>query len=89
LEAVFEGFGWRVISVDGHDFADIFRGIDAATSGHGKTGKPSIILSRTTKGAGVSFTAGTYKWHNGVASPDLLEIARKELNQTDAAGVRA
>lgn len=89
LEAVFEGFGWRVISVDGHDFADIFRGIDAAKSGHGKTGKPSIILSRTTKGAGVSFAAGTYKWHNGVASPDLLEIARKELNQTDAAGVRA
>lgn len=79
LPRVFEGFGWNVIEVDGNDFTDIFRGIDAATATKGRTGKPNVILSHTTKGHGVSFTSGSYKWHTGVATADQLEAARLEL----------
>lgn len=81
LEAVFKGFGWSVITIDGGDFTDIFRGIDAAKASQGRSGKPSVILSHTIKGAGISFTAGQHKWHNGVATPAQLETAAHELNQ--------
>jgi len=50
-------------------------------AGHrGVTGKPTVILARTEKGHGLTFTAGTYKWHNGVASADQLAAGqRKEV----------
>lgn len=81
LPAVLGGFGWNVISVNGNDFADVFRGLDEARGAQGVSGKPSVILSKTTKGQGVSFTAGHFKWHNGVATPEQLAEARRELHQ--------
>ncbi|WEV64314.1 transketolase [Bifidobacterium sp. ESL0732] len=80
LPSVFHGFGWNVIEIDGNDFTSILGGFDKAMANRG-SGKPSIILAKTTKGAGVSFTSGTYKWHNGVATPEQLAIARDELKQ--------
>lgn len=80
LPKVFEAFGWNVIIIDGSDFDDIFRGLDEAKATKGRTGKPNVILARTAKGHGVSFTSGTYKWHTGVATPEQLEVARRELS---------
>jgi transketolase len=79
LRAVFTGFGWAVHEIDGNDSIDIRRGFSAAEEGRGVTGRPSVILARTTKGHGVSFTKGTYRWHNGVADDDQLTAARTEL----------
>ena len=79
LPAVFTGFGWNVIDIDGHDFGQIFDAFDRVRAAHGESGRPTIILSRTAKGRGVSFTEGTYAWHNGVATPEQLQTARREL----------
>jgi transketolase len=79
LPAVFTGFGWDVIDIDGHDFTQIFDAFDQVREAHGRSGRPTIILSRTSKGRGVSFTEGTYAWHNGVATAEQLETARREL----------
>lgn len=79
LRAVFAGMGWNVLEIDGHDFTAIFSAFDTAEAGRGTAGKPTVILARTTKGQGVSFTAGTYKWHNGVATEEQLQIAAAEL----------
>ena len=81
LEAVFTAFGWNTISIDGHDLKQISDALEFASSYRGISGKPTVILSMTTKGQGVSFTQGTYKWHNGVATPEQLQIAREELQQ--------
>lgn len=87
LPSVFRGFGWHVIEINGNDFNDIFRGFDEASANRG-SGKPSVILARTTKGQGVSFTAGHYKWHNGVASKEELSKAFTELHQDqDGVGI--
>lgn len=86
LPGVFRGFGWQVIEIQGNDFKDIFRGFDQATANRG-SGRPSVILATTTKGKGVSFTAGHYKWHNGIASKEQLATAYQELHQ-DAKGAR-
>ncbi|WP_137845371.1 transketolase [Microbacterium sp. 2FI] len=79
LHAILTGFGWNVLSVDGHDFGDILGAYEAAVENASTSDKPTVILARTTKGHGLSFTSGTYKWHNGVATPEQLEIARREL----------
>ena len=79
LPAVFRGFGWNTISIDGHDFTQILPALDQAAGYRGVTGKPTVILARTEKGHGLSFTAGTYKWHNGVATAEQLATAKKEL----------
>lgn len=80
LAAVFAGFGWNVLTIDGHDFTQIASAFDAAAAGVG-SGKPTVILARTTKGKGISFTEGTYKWHNGIATDAQLEQAAAELRR--------
>ncbi len=79
LPAVFAGFGWNVISIDGHDFGQILDAFDQVRAHRGASDKPTMIISNTTKGRGISFTEGTYAWHNGVASAEQLQIARREL----------
>lgn len=81
LAAVFQGFGWNAIEIDGHSYDDIFSAFDEVAAARGVSGKPTVILARTTKGNGVSFTEGTYTWHNGVATEEQLDIARNELAQ--------
>lgn len=84
LERVFAGFGWNVVQIDGHDYGQIFDAYDAVTAARGGDGRPSVILARTSKGRGISFTEGTYRWHNGIATEEQLELARRELLQTDS-----
>ena len=85
LPAVFRGFGWNTISINGHDFTQILSALDQAAGHRGVTGKPTVILARTEKGHGLTFTAGTYKWHNGVANADELAAAKKELRDVEHA----
>lgn len=84
LAAVFAGFGWEPIMIDGHDFSDIRAALDTATAQRGRSGTPTVIIARTAKGHGISFTEGTYRWHNGVASAEELEIARRELGRQES-----
>lgn len=79
LPAIFRGFGWNVLTIDGHDFGAIF---DAYAQVHvlaEKNSMPTVIIARTAKGHGISFTRGTYAWHNGVANDEQLATARAEL----------
>ncbi|MGO1543557.1 MAG: transketolase [Gulosibacter sp.] len=84
LERVFTGFGWNAVTIDGHNYDEIIEQYDAAEAARGVAGKPTVIIARTTKGHGISFTAGTYKWHNGVATPEQLDAARSELLTEEA-----
>ncbi|WP_129785541.1 transketolase [Promicromonospora panici] len=79
LAAIFRGYGWNVIEIDGHDFAAIFAAFDEAGENARATTRPTVILAGTIKGQGISFTRGTYTWHNGVASEEQLATARAEL----------
>ncbi|MEY9775565.1 transketolase [Arthrobacter sp. MW3 TE3886] len=87
LGAVFGGFGWNVLEVDGHSFPAIVDTLERAQSLH-NSGRPTVILARTIKGKGISFTEGTYKWHNGVASAEQLELAATELKQNTEGALR-
>lgn len=86
LEQVLSGFGWDVRTIDGHDFGDILASFDAVSAARGTSGAPSAIIARTSKGRGISFTEGTYKWHNGVATEEQLATAHEELLGAMGAG---
>ena len=85
LGDVFRGFGWNVLTIDGHDFDEILTAFDSVELLRG-SGRPTVVLSMTVKGKGISFTEGTYNWHNGIASADQLAAAARELGITDSSG---
>ncbi len=55
LEEKWKAFGWVVIDVDGHNPSSILDALDRCDM---TTGKPSVIIAKTTKGKGVSFMEG-------------------------------
>ena len=78
LKQKLERFGWHVVEIDGHDFAQIRRALDEARS---VTDKPTCIVADTVKGKGVSFMeSDTVGWHGKTPSEAQLEDALKELS---------
>ena len=84
LPSILAGFGWNVINIDGHDFGEILAAYTTAEQNVIDTDRPTVILARTIKGRGLSFTEGTYSWHNGVASAEQLATAWNELQVEEA-----
>lgn len=79
LAAIYRGFGWDVVEVDGHDIAALRTVFGDARLRVGAAGKPLVVIAATTKGRGISFLEGRYEWHNGVATDEELATARAEL----------
>ncbi len=72
----FESFGWNTISIDGHDIGQI---ISAFTQAHRIKEQPTMIVAKTFKGRGVSFTENVDGWHGKAIPDEQLEQALKEL----------
>src|SRR5688572_16014490 len=71
-------FGWHVISIDGHDLPQI---LDAYQKARTIKGQPTIILARTLKGKGASFTENLPNWHGKPLSKEQMDKAIEELNR--------
>ena len=71
-------FGWHVISIDGHDLPQI---LDAYQKARTIKDQPTIILARTLKGKGVSFTENLPNWHGKPLSKEQMDKAFEELNR--------
>jgi len=70
----FTAFGWESVEVPGHDSAALF---DAVMQRKG--GKPLMVVSRTTKGKGVSYMENVPIWHYRSPNKQEYEQAVKEL----------
>lgn len=70
-------FGWDVIEVNGNDMADIVRALDAIDF---QGAKPHLIISRTTKGRGISCMENILKWHHGVPTEGEYQQSIAELD---------
>ena len=77
--APLEGFGWRVLEIDGHDFGQIIEACETARAAAG-SGIPTAILAKTVKGRGFSFTEGASAWHARAATADEVAAARVETD---------
>ncbi len=76
LNKKWEGFGWNVIEVDGHDFTQL---IDAFERARLVKGQPTVIIAHTVKGKGVSFMENNPDFHGKAPNPNEVKIALKEL----------
>lgn len=71
-----EAFGWEVFDIDGDNMGCIVEQLDAINFGNRK---PHLIISRTTKGRGISIMENVLKWHHGVPTEEEYRQAMSEL----------
>ena len=72
-----EAFGARVLTIDGHDLAEIDQAL--ATAGDLSGDQPTVVLARTIKGRGFSEVENENGWHGRPFPPDMAERAIAEL----------
>jgi transketolase len=82
LVAKWAAFGWRVLEVDGHDMASVVDVLERAREGDGR---PTVVISHTVKGKGVSFMEGHYYWHTRALTADEFATAMADLGEPVAA----
>ncbi len=76
IKEKFESFGWHALSIDGHDFKQIFDAFDAARA---ETERPTVIVAKTIKGKGVSFMEDQVGWHGKAPKEDEAKQAVEDL----------
>jgi len=76
IDEKFGAFGWNVLSINGHDYDEIFAAIDEAKL---MKNKPTLVLARTVKGKGVSFMENQAGWHGKAPSEEEAKKAVAEL----------
>jgi transketolase len=74
----FEGFGWEIIDIDGHNVKEIIKALEKARSSK----NPVLILAKTYKGKGVSFLENQEGWHGRALNKDELAKALNEIPET-------
>ncbi|MGH2692823.1 MAG: transketolase [Actinomycetota bacterium] len=74
--AKWRSFNWHVREIDGHDVGQILDALDEAEVVHDR---PTLIVSHTVKGKGVSFMELNSSWHGKAPDEEKLEAALKEL----------
>ncbi len=74
----FAAFGWNVVECDAHDFDSIEAAYQAARA---CKEKPTVIISHSTKGKGVSFMENNVAWHGAAPNAEQYEIAMRDLGE--------
>jgi len=72
----YRDFNWHVREIDGHDMAQVLDALDEAET---VADRPTLILSHTVKGKGVSWMELNPAWHGKAPSEEEGEIAIAEL----------
>ncbi len=78
LVAKWAAFGWRVLEIDGHSMPAIVEVLDRARTGDGR---PTVVISHTVKGKGVSFMEGHYYWHTRALTTEEFATAMADLGE--------
>ena len=77
-----QGLGFKVLEVDGHDVKALTTALSSQRDG---SDKPTVIIANTIKGNGVSFMEGNPAWHGSVElSDDDLRQSMIELGANDS-----
>lgn len=78
LAEKWKSFGWTVYEMDGHNVDEIKK---TMTEGLKSPTGPTVFMSHTIKGKGISFIENQYNWHIGVLTTEQYEQAKKELEE--------
>jgi transketolase len=83
VEAKWKAFNWKVLTIDGHDIAQILGAIDEARA---TKGGPTMIVANTVKGKGVSFMEHQISWHGSTPNREQADKALAELRALNKGG---
>ena len=83
IEDKWKAFGWDVLSIDAHTYADILPALDRAIR---PSGRPLAIIANSVKGKGISFMENRAEWHNRMPTPEQTAQAREELRHNCISG---
>lgn len=72
-----KAFGWNVLEIDGHNYAEIKEALLTR-----QTGIPTLVIANTVKGKGVSFMENVPIWHYRMPNEEELPILMEELGLT-------
>ncbi len=76
LRDKYESFRWHVLEVDGHNIEEFIAAVNEAKAIYEK---PTVIISHTIPGKGVSFMERDYLWHGKPPTKEEAQVALKEL----------
>jgi len=76
-----KAFGWNVIDINGHDMQQIVKALDKASKMKNK--RPTMIISNTIKGKGVSFMELNHKFHGKAPNEEEYKSAIEEIDKID------
>ena len=81
MTRAWEDMGWNVITINGHNMAEIVSALDTA---YNFRGKPTCIMANTVKGKGVSYMEFDNAWHQKIPTKEQYEQAVRELEEERA-----
>ncbi len=73
ISKVFEGFGWQVLEIDGHDHVQISLAIEEAQK---EKNKPTIIIGETIMAKGAATVEGDFHTHGSPLSPEEIAATK-------------
>ena len=73
LEEKFEGFGFNVKTIDGHDYSELRNAYNHENS------DVEVVIAKTIKGKGVSYMEGNWKYH--VVIPNLKKDIKQGMEE--------
>lgn len=76
LKAKYQAFGWKVLEMDGHNYAQIIRTLEKAKE---YRQSPVTIIAKTTLGKDVSFMENKFDWHGIAPNTKQADRALAEL----------
>lgn len=81
LDEKYKSFNWNVNFADGHDISDLVAKLSQLKDD--TSGKPSVLIAKTTRGKGVSFMENSEHYHAKSLTTDEYNNALKELGQNE------
>ncbi len=82
LAKKWQAFGWKVYTVNGHDFNDMMQVFNRSDNGHDI---PIVIIANTIMGKGVGMIENDHHWHgrapDATALPHFLESLEQSFSQ--------
>lgn len=73
MEERWDGFGWDVHTIDGHDVDQCYLALSEESN------RPKVVIANTVKGKGISFMENVAEWHFGTMTQQQESLAFEEV----------
>lgn len=83
LEEKFLSFGFDVVTIDGHNYSEIYSTLNNFKHNAQESEKPLCIITKTYMGKDVSFMEDDYRWHGVPPNKEQAIKALEELKEIE------